>query len=940
MPAEQVDGAPCKVTGDSFIRLHLKKLSPYQPILPFEVLSTRLRRKPEDIIKLDANENPYGPPPEATEALGTLKFPYIYPDPESRRLRAALAEDSGVEIDYILAGCGADELIDLIMRCVLDPGDKIVDCPPTFTMYEFDAAVNGALVIKVPREPNFSLNIPHIINVVEKRKPKCIFLTSPNNPDGSVISDEDLLKVLDLPILVILDEAYIEFSGLKSRMDWVKKHDNLIVLRDFQQKSRLSWTSCWVWGISSKHHQIFLRAKQPYNVSRTAEVAACAALQNPGYLERVKNLLVLERERLYKLLEEVPYLKPFPSFSNFILCEVTSGKDAKKLKTVSEGNLLRTRACSGSSYNPFRRFVYFGSFSRIRASPVFWALEIFKFRFTIPAVSLDSRFLFCFLIVLWGCRRTREESAILCLGHALHSAISLAKGVHRFMNSSKDEKYALICSLLAEKASAEVDFFTEYGEGNRYRIGEVIGKGSYGVVCSALDTHTGEKVAIKKINDIFEHVSDATRILREIKLLRLLRHPDIVEIKHILLPPSRREFKDIYVVFELMESDLHQVIKANDDLTPEHYQFFLYQLLRGLKYIHTANVFHRDLKPKNILANADCKLKICDFGLARVAFNDTPTAIFWTDYVATRWCANEKARRYLSSMRKKKPIPFSQKFPNADPLALSLLEKMLAFEPKDRPTAEEALADPYFRNIAKVEREPSAQPVTKMEFEFERRRVTKEDIRELIYREILEYHPKLLKEFLEGEESTNFMYPSAVDQFKKQFAYLEENYGKGGTFAPPERQHASLPRPSVFRSENSAQNSSDVTVEFSKCSIKEEKPQPQHENSVPPVTKFPLQISQRAHGSATKPGKMVSSMLHHINGPSNGVDPCDSRRVTRNPSIPTQYASSNCSYPRRNPSCKNERGEDDTIDGSTMVQSKPYMTRKVAAAHSGPSSLW
>lgn len=137
------------------------------------------------------------------------------------------------------------------------------------------------------------------------------------------------------------------------------------------------------------------------------------------------------------------------------------------------------------------------------------------------------------------------------------------------------------------QGSAEVDFFTEYGEGSRYKIEEVIGKGSYGVVCSAYDTHLGEKVAIKKINDIFEHVSDATRILREIKLLRLLRHPDIVEIKHILLPPSRREFRDIYVVFELMESDLHQVIKANDDLTPEHYQFFLYQLLRGLKYIHT-----------------------------------------------------------------------------------------------------------------------------------------------------------------------------------------------------------------------------------------------------------------------------------------------------------------------------------------------------------------
>jgi serine/threonine protein kinase len=145
--------------------------------------------------------------------------------------------------------------------------------------------------------------------------------------------------------------------------------------------------------------------------------------------------------------------------------------------------------------------------------------------------------------------------------------------------------------LFCLQGGLETEFFTEYGEASRYQIQEVVGKGSYGVVGSAIDTHTGERVAIKKINDVFEHVSDATRILREIKLLRLLRHPDIVEIKHIMLPPSRREFRDIYVVFELMESDLHQVIKANDDLTPEHYQFFLYQLLRGLKYIHTGWCF-------------------------------------------------------------------------------------------------------------------------------------------------------------------------------------------------------------------------------------------------------------------------------------------------------------------------------------------------------------
>ncbi|OMO89167.1 Aminotransferase, class I/classII [Corchorus olitorius] len=321
-----------RLSGDSFIRPHLRKLSAYQPILPFEVLSEKLGIKPEDIIKLDANENPYGPPPEVLEALGSLKFPYIYPDPESRQLRAALAKDSGLESDYILVGCGCDELIDLIMRCVLDPGDKIVDCPPTFTMYEFDAGVNAAEVIKVPRKPDFNLNVELIAEVVELEKPKCIFLTSPNNPDGSIISEEVLLKILDMPVLVVLDEAYIEFSGVESRMQWVKKHENLIVLRTFSKRAGLAGLRVGYGAFPLSIIEYLWRAKQPYNVSVAAEVAACAALQNPKYLEMVKESLVQERDRLFKLLKEVPFLNPYPSYSNFILCGVTSGMDAKKLK--------------------------------------------------------------------------------------------------------------------------------------------------------------------------------------------------------------------------------------------------------------------------------------------------------------------------------------------------------------------------------------------------------------------------------------------------------------------------------------------------------------------------------------------------------------------------------------------------------------------------------
>ncbi|KAL6758962.1 mitogen-activated protein kinase 4 [Haematococcus lacustris] len=340
--------------------------------------------------------------------------------------------------------------------------------------------------------------------------------------------------------------------------------------------------------------------------------------------------------------------------------------------------------------------------------------------------------------------------------------------------------------------------FSGDSESKQYTVLEVIGKGSYGVVCGAIDNHTGEKVAIKKIKNVFDNVADATRILREIKLLRLLKHGDVVDVKHIVLPSDPQHFKDIYVVFERMESDLHIVIESNDDLTHDHHKVFLYQLLRGLDYIHASGVLHRDLKPRNILANSTCKLKICDFGLARPVLPDNPQSpVMWTDYVATRWyrapelcgcfygrytqavdiwsigcifaevllgralfrgsdavsqlklitdllgkpspavidrISNIKARTFLAALPPKQPRNLAEKFPSAHPAALALLARLLSFDPLDRPTAAQALADPYFATLPEAtEQEPAADVAA--HFDFEHSSLNEHEVRALIYKE-------------------------------------------------------------------------------------------------------------------------------------------------------------------------------------------------------------
>jgi len=270
-----------------FVRNHILELEPYTPIVPFDVLSEKLGRPAGEIVKLDANENPYGPPPEVRVALSQVEYPHIYPDPESRQLRAALSHDVGVPMENLLVGCGADELIDLLLRVVLEPGDTIINTPPTFGMYSFDCSINAGQVIDVPRGPAplFQVDVEGIISAVAKHKPKVVFLTSPNNPDGSVMSEEEILRLLNLPVLVVLDEAYIEFSSSRSMISEVAVRNNLIVLRTFSKRAGLAGLRVGYGAFPSELISFMWRVKQPYNVSTVAEIAAVAALKNKKYLE-------------------------------------------------------------------------------------------------------------------------------------------------------------------------------------------------------------------------------------------------------------------------------------------------------------------------------------------------------------------------------------------------------------------------------------------------------------------------------------------------------------------------------------------------------------------------------------------------------------------------------------------------------------------------------
>ena len=337
---------------------------------------------------------------------------------------------------------------------------------------------------------------------------------------------------------------------------------------------------------------------------------------------------------------------------------------------------------------------------------------------------------------------------------------------------------------------------TDFSVESAYTIQKFVGCGSYGVVCSALNAQE-QPCAIKKIANVFKNETTAKRTLREIKLLLHFDHENVICISDLMCGPNG--CTDLYVVTTLMDTDLHKVIRSPQPLTDQHVQYFLYQLLRGLKYIHSCNVLHRDLKPSNLLVNENCDLKITDFGLAR-GVNPTDCLDFLTEYVVTRWyrapeivlssdtytkavdmwsvgcifaellgrkplfpgsdhvqqltCILDvlgtphaeqmqhvphKARRYIAGLPASAGKPLEQLYPSASANALQLLSAMLAWEPTQRCTVEQALSHPYLAAF----HNPAAEPASTSLFEFDFEDLSENRAQEALFDEVCRFRPEL-----------------------------------------------------------------------------------------------------------------------------------------------------------------------------------------------------
>jgi histidinol-phosphate aminotransferase len=323
----------------NLIQPHLLATPPYVPVEPPDEVAQRIELPLERIVKLDANENPYGPSPKVAEALAKAATYHVYPDPEQRKVRAALGRYAGYKPEWVIAGAGSDELIDLLVRLFVPAGESILNFPPSFSFYPFLASVQGAGVVNLQRGDDHEIDMPAAL--VAAKDARLTVIASPNNPSGTLLPRDDVEALAKLGRPLVIDEAYTEFAG-ESCIDLVRDYPNLVVMRTLSKWAGLAGLRIGYMVAHPSLIDVVMRVKQPYNVNAAAEAAVLATMDDLPYLQSKVEAIIREKQRLEVELSQLPGFEVSPSRANFLLCKL-SGVSAKDVhaRLIERGVLLR-----------------------------------------------------------------------------------------------------------------------------------------------------------------------------------------------------------------------------------------------------------------------------------------------------------------------------------------------------------------------------------------------------------------------------------------------------------------------------------------------------------------------------------------------------------------------------------------------------------------------
>jgi len=323
---------------EKLVRSHLAGFTGYSASTSPETLAGKTEVAVENIIKMNANENPFGCSPRVLKALAENPQYHIYPDDGQQKLRRLLAGYAGVDAERIVAAHGSNTLIDSIVRLFVGERDEVITCVPTFDLYRFSTQICGGTVVTVSRDENYVIDVDRVKAAITPRT-KLLFLATPNNPTGNAVPVDDIKAMLDTGVPVVVDEAYSEF-GTETMVPYIDTYKNLMVLRSFSKWAGLAGLRVG-YGIFPPRIAAFLMAiKIPHNVSVAAEIAVRESLADLDFLQERVKTLVRERDRMYAELQKISWLKPYPSQANFIFCAVLEGSAAGLHQRLQKKGIL------------------------------------------------------------------------------------------------------------------------------------------------------------------------------------------------------------------------------------------------------------------------------------------------------------------------------------------------------------------------------------------------------------------------------------------------------------------------------------------------------------------------------------------------------------------------------------------------------------------------